>query len=185
MIMRYWTILIIILSVIAAGCNNNGNEAAPSPNQDQNIRTKQTAPNERPDIQDPENVAERLENIAERIPQVKSANCVVFGDTAIIGINVDGKLDRSRVGTIKYSVAEALRKDPYGAHAIVTADMDLNQRLREIRRDIQNGRPAAGFAEELADIVGRIVPQLPKDTRPQNVDPTRNEDRAKLGRENL
>ncbi|MNR16903.1 Sporulation lipoprotein [compost metagenome] len=66
---------------------------------------------------------------------------------------------------MKYSVAEALKKDPYGVNAIVTADMDLDQRLRNIRDNIQAGRPIQGFAEQMADIVGRVMPQLPRDIR--------------------
>jgi len=87
----------------------------------------------------------------------------VFGNTAIVGIDVSGNLDASEVGTIKYAVAEALRNDPYGVHAIVTADMDLYQRIRELSRQIKDGKPVAGLANELADIVGRIMPQLPSD----------------------
>ena len=79
-------------------------------------------------------------------------------------------MERSRVGTIKYSVAEAFRKDPYGINAVVTADIDLAQRLNEIGDDIRLGRPAAGFAEEMADIMGRIVPQVPRDVKPQEIE---------------
>lgn len=75
-------------------------------------------------------------------------------------------MERAQVGTVKYAVAEAFRKDPYGVDALVTADMDLGQRLREIRADMRNGRPIAGFAEEMADIVGRLVPQIPRNIVP-------------------
>jgi len=116
--------------------------------------------------EDARTVADHLESLAKRIEGVRDANCVVFGKYAIVGIDVDAKLDRSRVGTIKYSVAEAFRKDRYGIDALVTADVDLAQRLREIRADIMNGRPIAGFAEELSDIVGRLVPQMPRSIVP-------------------
>ena len=85
---------------------------------------------------------------------------------SIVGIDVDERMERAEVGTVKYAVAEAFRKDPYGVDALVTADMDLRQRLREIRADIQGGRPIAGFAEEMADIVGRLVPQIPRNIVP-------------------
>ena len=101
-----------------------------------------------------------------RIPGVKGAHCVVFNNTAVVGIDVDSTMERSRVGTVKYAVAEAFRKDPYGIDAIVTADMDLSQRLREIQADMKRGRPFAGIAEEMADIIGRIVPQVPRDIQP-------------------
>lgn len=186
--MRYLLILVLALSVIA-GCNPSPkDEASPPQNNDnqRNVRVKQTIPAKR-DIKDENRnkVALRLAKLANAVPMVKEATCVIIGNTAVVGINVDGNLDRARVGTIKYSVAEALRKDPYGVHAIVTADMDLAQRIREIRRDIDNGRPVAGFAEEMADIIGRIVPQLPKDVLPNNDPPARSEDNQKLKRKSL
>ncbi|MFS1513494.1 YhcN/YlaJ family sporulation lipoprotein [Chengkuizengella sp. SCS-71B] len=107
-------------------------------------------------------VTKRLETLTLSIPEVNAANIVVFGDTALVGIDIDGSLERAKVGSVKYSVAEALSKDPYGANAVITADMDLNVRIKEIRNDIMKGKPISGFAEELADIVGRVMPQFPK-----------------------
>lgn len=164
--MRYWiTVLSIVLLVVGCNTNDENKQIQQSLPQDENlqIRTEQTVP-PKLEISDPEQVSQRLENLAKSIPNVKNANCVVIGNTAIVGIDVEGNLERSKVGTIKYSVAEALRTDPYGVHAIVTADMDINARLQEIRQAIAAGKPIAGFVQELADIIGRIMPQLPTDT---------------------
>lgn len=107
-------------------------------------------------------VADRLVKLATGVEQVNDATAIVLGRYAIVGLDVDAKLDRSKVGSIKYSVAEALKADPKGAYAVVTADPDLNFRLREMRKDIQDGRPIAGIMDELAGIVGRIMPQVPR-----------------------
>jgi YhcN/YlaJ family sporulation lipoprotein len=116
-----------------------------------------------------------LETLARGVRGVNDANCVVFGNYAIVGIDVDPTMDRSRVGTTKYAVAHALSKDRYGANALVTADLDVAQRIREIRADIGNGRPVAGFAQELADMVGRLIPEAPggliTPASPDNPDP--------------
>ncbi|OUN00619.1 MAG: hypothetical protein BAA02_03245 [Paenibacillaceae bacterium ZCTH02-B3] len=150
-----------VLAAAAAGCGSR-QEPAPGPRA-QEIPGRETELAET-DLRDP---AARLEALAESVAGVRDANCVVFGGYAIVGVDVEEHLDRSRVGTIKYSVAEALRKDPDGARAVVTADVDLAQRIREIREDIRQGRPVAGFAEELADIVGRLVPQFPGSVVPR------------------
>lgn len=156
---------------LLAGCGNNANrdDTSPSPQNNAGVTAQQNKNNNtvKKEILDDEAVAARLEKLASGIPGVRSARCVILGNTAIIGIDVEEKLERSRVGTLKYSVAEALRKDPYGVDAFVTADMDLSARIREIRGDIDKGRPVAGFAEELADIIGRIVPQMPRDLEPE------------------
>lgn len=110
---------------------------------------------------------DHFEQLAARVPGVKGAHCVVMNNIAVVGIDVDGSLTRSRVGSVKYTVAEAIRKDPRGVRALVTADMDLTSRLAEMGKHINKGNPVSGFASEMADIIGRIIPQLPEDTKPQ------------------
>lgn len=110
---------------------------------------------------------DHFEQLAKRVPGVNGAHCVVMNNVAVVGIDVDGSLTRSRVGSVKYSVAEAIRKDPKGVNALVTADMDITSRLAEMGKHISKGNPVSGFASEMADIIGRIIPQLPEDTKPQ------------------
>jgi YhcN/YlaJ family sporulation lipoprotein len=130
-------------------------------------------------IKDSAAVEAHLEQLAMNVEGVEGAHCVIIGNTAIVGIDVDGNLERSRVGVIKYSVAEAFRKDPYGVDAFVTADLDIASRLSEIGQDIRQGRPIAGFAEELADMMGRIIPQVPRDVTPPNPDPNSQQQRGR------
>lgn len=178
--------LLLSIFILLAGCNVGPKKEAQSSqnNQHQPFEAQQTIP-QKPEIKNPEEVTDRLVDLVERIPGVQSANCVVLGNTAIVGINVSGDLDRSRVGVVKYTVSEALRKDPYGVHAFVTADIDIANRLREIQKEIRNGRPISGFAEELAAIIGRMMPQLPKDVIINEQQPEENSDRDQLNDHNL
>jgi YhcN/YlaJ family sporulation lipoprotein len=177
--MGKWLVSAMILCLLATGCGTVArNETSPSPQNNQGVRAQQEVPRHKV-ILSSKQTAAHLETLAKRIPGVRGAHCVVFNNTAIVGIDVDGHLERSRVGTIKYSVAEAFRKDPLGVNAVVTADMDLSHRLWEIQADIRRGRPIAGFTEEMADIIGRIVPQLPRDTQPKQTEP------SKLGKTRL
>jgi YhcN/YlaJ family sporulation lipoprotein len=158
----------ILLLSLLAGCTQSPKKgASPSPanNENQQVQVQQTAPQKK-EIQDSRAVAKRLEQIATSIPQVESAKCVVFGNTAVVGINLPPEMDRSRVGTIKLSVAEALKNDPYGVDAIVTADMDLTARINKVSDHIKNGKPISGFAQEMAEIIGRAIPQMPRDVSP-------------------
>ncbi|MFC0216325.1 YhcN/YlaJ family sporulation lipoprotein [Paenibacillus chartarius] len=166
--MRRLLAAVLMLSVFV-GCSQEQQQKSASPSQASNqngVRVQQTAPAKRK-ILNPAEVEARFEQLAMSVPGVQAANCVVYGDMAVVGIDVKQDMDRSKIGTVKLAVAEALHKDPYGANAIVTADMDLDQRLRSIRDKAREGRPIIGFAEEMADIIGRIMPQLPSDmTRP-------------------
>lgn len=105
--------------------------------------------------------ANHLANLAASVPDVQNATAVVIGNLAVVGIDIDQDVERSKVGTIKYSVTESLRHDPQGAGAIVVADPDLNARLKEVGEDARAGKPIRGVLNELADIVGRIIPDVP------------------------
>lgn len=113
-------------------------------------------------------IAKRLVDIATRIPEVHHATAVVAGRYAVVGIDLDKHLDRARVGTIKYTVAQALKKDPYGANAIVTSDPDIIERLKRMNQAIRNGKPVSGIAEQLAEIVERLMPELPNNVQTPN-----------------
>ncbi|WP_272893637.1 YhcN/YlaJ family sporulation lipoprotein [Heyndrickxia oleronia] len=134
--------------------NNNRNSARPISVKDSNIKSV--------DRKTGQDISRRLVKLATSVPKVKDATAVVFGNYAIVGIDVDDNIDRSQVGSIKYSVAESLKHDPYGAQAIVVADPDFTARLKEIGQDIQSGKPGQGILNELADIVGRVMPEIPK-----------------------
>jgi YhcN/YlaJ family sporulation lipoprotein len=176
MIMRVILPAAFAALLLLAACSQTPRQGAgtATPANPGQPRAQQAAPEPRQNLADP-SITSHLESLATRVPGVQSARCVVMGHTAIVGINVRPELDRARVDTIKYSVAEAMRKDPYGANAIVTADMDLSQRITEMGNQIRAGQPVAAFTNELGDIIGRILPQFPKDVRPRNSVPPRSE----------
>ncbi|RXT14982.1 YhcN/YlaJ family sporulation lipoprotein [Ammoniphilus sp. CFH 90114] len=181
--MKRRLITLTVFTLVLSGCqlgNMGQSQGEPTRQGDARIQQTERVPQtaeQRETNKDPRATAERLAKLATGVPNVNDATVIVFGNTAIVGIDVRAKLDRPRVGTIKYTVAEALRKDPEGAAAIVVADPDIVQRIREMNQDIQRGRPIAGFAEELADIVGRFMPQLPRDT----VETRQNQDTNRTG----
>ena len=87
------------------------------------------------------------------------------------------------MGSIKYSVAEALQHDPYGAEAIVIADPDLFARLKEISKDIQRGEPVQGIMNELSDISGRLMPEIPKSLKQTDPENAPNEPKKKMNKQ--
>lgn len=117
----------------------------------------------------PDDIAQHLVNVANSVPDVNDATALVIGQYAIVGIDVNKDLDRSRVGTIKYTVSEALKNDPYQINAIVTADTDVTERIKKVQRHMQNGRPVEGILEELGEIVNRLMPETPGTLTDDNV----------------
>lgn len=183
------SICLLLVVLLLSSCGT-ANETSPSPqnkesaNADQGMRNNEVRPLSNDQAVNPQVTSDtgqsgtaqgeseialkdHFEQLALRVPGVEGAHCVVMNNVAIVGLDVEGSLDRSRVGSIKYSVAEAIRKDPRHVRALVTADMDLSSRLGDMSRHISEGHPISGFTSELADIIGRIMPQLPEDTKPQ------------------
>ncbi|GIN94554.1 putative lipoprotein YlaJ [Siminovitchia terrae] len=156
--MKKIAFIFIILTLGACGQTNQAKRDNGNPSL-QNTRTE-TYQRDNTRNSDEER-ANYLAGLASDIPHVKNATAVVAGDYAIIGIDVDKDLDRSKVGSIKYSVAESIKHDPLGAGAVVVADPDINARLKEIKDDMSKDRPIQGIINELADITGRLMPELP------------------------
>ncbi len=169
-------VLIIACTLLITGCQKNNMEnnlSTEEPNnqfmhisdQDQGGRNKS----------DNEQLATHLANVASDVPNVNNATAIIAGPYAVVGIDVDKHLDRSRVGTIKYSVSEALQHDPYGKTAVVIADGDITERIRLMGMKIREGYPVQGIIDELSAIVGRYMPDFPiNENRP--TDPNQNKE---------
>ncbi|ALC91127.1 hypothetical protein AM500_15980 [Bacillus sp. FJAT-18017] len=158
--MRNFTLLAVLLFLIS-GCGANGQSAQNQKNNNENQVKVQRVETTETDRETGKLAARRLEKLAAAVPEVNGANAVVLGRYAIVGIDINAGVERSEAGVIKYSVAEALKDDPHGARAMVVADPDMNARLKEISADIDAGRPIQGIMYELADIAGRLVPEVP------------------------
>lgn len=165
--------IFFILFLVLAGCQQ---EETSEPLEDTNhsnpmLHVENSSLNEQEQFNNQE-IADHLANIASQVPNVNDANAVVAGPYAVVAIDVDEELDRSRVGTIKHSVNEALYHDTYGKTAVVIADADGAERIRNISEYLEEGRPVQGIMDELAEVVGRYMPSLPlpHERQPENSD---------------
>ena len=157
--MKVYLFLFICLLTLC-GCSATKKEVAETR---QNVVSVKNTTFQNVDKQTGQDVSQHLVELSTSIPDVNDATAVVLGPYAIVGIDVNQNLDRSEVGSIKYSVAESLKNDPHGANAVVVADPDMNARLKEVSEDIRNGEPIQGILNELADISGRLMPEVPAD----------------------
>src|SRR5690625_3897859 len=152
--------LITFALVLCVSCSQN--EAEPR-NQMQQQTNVEPISNKDNHTQTNEQIASHLATLAVKVPEVNDAAAIVAGPYAVVGIDVDEMTERERVGTIKYSVGEALQHDPYGRTAVVIADADMMTRIREMGNNLREGHPVQGIVDELADIVGRYMPISPVD----------------------
>lgn len=98
----------VTICLVLAGCNTK-NQNQLMKNEHQSVKNSSIHNVDRKTGQE---ISKRLVSLATSIPNVNDATAVVLGRYAIVGIDVNSKLDRSQVGSIKYSVAESLKKDP-------------------------------------------------------------------------
>lgn len=157
-ILIYMLMICFAITGCSIGKQDNAKEKPEQKNmsmQNVNYKANENKPNEK--------VADHLASLAASIPGVRDATAVVIGKYAVVGIDVKANLDRSRVDSIKYSVAESLKHDPNGANAVVVADVDTYERLKRMGDQIKHGKAGEGILDELAAIVGRVMPQVPND----------------------
>ncbi|MBU5468444.1 YhcN/YlaJ family sporulation lipoprotein [Virgibacillus sp. MSJ-26] len=160
MLKRLFLILLPVLLLFACQQENNEGTLSDQETTDRYVKLKNSNQDEKKELSNSQ-IANHLVDVADSVPDVNNSVAIVLGPYAVVGLNVDGDLDRSRVGTIKYSVLEALKKDPYGKTAVVVADGDIADRISEMNKKVQEGYPVQGIIEELAAIVGRYMPNFP------------------------
>lgn len=158
-------LMFLTLLLIAGGCQMNDNNADEKNVQSNEEQVKNNVKNELNSKENQE-IATRLEKATLEVPHVKAADAVVLGDYVFVAVDVDENIDRSQVGSIKYSVSERLQNDPYGKKAVIVADPDIIARLKEVGEDIKAGKPISGIMNELSDIAARVIPEVPEDNMP-------------------
>lgn len=178
--MKKWVFIVFLVTILTACGANNNNANENNGNQQQTINVRNSTI-QNVDRQSGQEISQHLVDLASSIPNVNDATAVVLGNYAIVGIDVKEDIERSEVGAIKYSVAESLKKDPHGARAVVVADPDMTARIREIADDIRDGKPVQGIFNELADISGRLMPEIPADI----IDPDAKENTVKKPKDKL
>ena len=151
-----WVLLLLLIISLITGCGQI-NHSTSQGGQAKVQQTESSSANNKNYTAS----ADHLADLACRIKGVKKATALVVNKVAVVGITVDDKLERSRVGTIKYSVAEALKEDPRGATALVTADPGLVQRIREMNDDIHKGHPIAGNRRGIGRYCRENYPSIP------------------------
>ncbi|WP_237458256.1 YhcN/YlaJ family sporulation lipoprotein [Pontibacillus yanchengensis] len=157
--MRFLITLFVLLGLVA--CQNQEEESLPKQKSESPIvEVQDSDPVPKQKLNNREQ-ANHLAKVANEVPDVNNATSLVAGPYVVVAIDVDKDLDRSRVGSIKYSVAEAMKKDPYGKNAVVIADADGYERIKQMARKVREGQTVQGITDELAAIVGRYMPEVP------------------------
>lgn len=111
-------------------------------------------------LNDAQQKAENIARACDTIPGVEDSTVVISGNTAYVGLDVEGNLEGEEVANVERSVNDrALAADPSIERCVVSSDADTVSRLRNIYEGIRRGTPITTFEDELSDIGTRIAPR--------------------------
>jgi YhcN/YlaJ family sporulation lipoprotein len=104
-------------------------------------------------------VSEDISKRVEALKEVSNANVIVTENNAYVGAVLKDGGERDISNDLKERVADAVRgADPSVDQVYVSANPDFVQRMDGYAKDIENGKPVEGFAEEFRELVTRIFP---------------------------
>lgn len=157
-VLKALSLSLLLLSFLAAGsaCSQFNNTDQTTYNGPVHEVRQNLNPSTQPNSS--QEVARHLVALSKQNNDVRDATAIVIGNQALVGLDLDKDIDPDRVGTIKHTVSRSLQKDPHGANAVVTADPDIVQRIKNLGSSIQKGKPISGIRDELTSLIERIVP---------------------------
>lgn len=129
-----------------------------NPDEQKNMRAPQQG-NRATTYGNPSQQADHIAQVLTGIPGVERAYVLLFGKLALVGVDLKSDISGSKIDTVKYSVKEAAERTGPGYKVVVSADVDTVTRIREMSKGIRAGRPISSFADEIADVLSRLLPE--------------------------
>ncbi|NLK21426.1 MAG: YhcN/YlaJ family sporulation lipoprotein [Epulopiscium sp.] len=107
---------------------------------------------------------QRANRIAEkiaRLPEVEKTTVVITGNTALIGLSLGTNTGEEQVNQIKKKVEkETFLMDASLKNISITSSPEIVERIIDISKGINKGRPINGLSEELGAIIRRVTPTV-------------------------
>lgn len=124
--MRIFWAVILLLSLISAGCNMNSPDRKPRPQSDQ-IQAQAKI--------DPE-LSEKVKEAAKTVKGVEDSTAVVIGNNISMAVKVKG-FDRLRLKSIRQDVRRKVKELAKDYKVNVTADKKIFSQIQQIEKKIR------------------------------------------------
>lgn len=162
--------LITAILIIEASCVRGFEQKPVSPKgnltEKQEIGYNSTNQAKKPSFSnsDKQDMANSVAYEATKVENVRKATTIILGNTALIGIELDGDaakqkdIDNSPEGCrIKDEVARRVEQKEKSLILVsVTADPDLVSQIKDIVMGLQQGRPLSEYWDQLGDILQKV-----------------------------
>ena len=113
---------------------------------------------------DNESMMIRSKDLAIKISdlnKVNSANVLITGNTALVGIDIPKESNDEDTRQIKKDVENKVKElDKEIDNVVITADADLITRMKNLGTDVESGKPLSGLGNEIEEIMKRITPNM-------------------------
>lgn len=155
---RIWTAAALALVLVTAACMNNNarNNMQPMQNQGQGLHQMQNR--QATDMEDRIEVAQEAAERITRLPGVTQANVLVTRNNAYVAAVLDST-GRQLSREMEDQIAREVRKVRPGIQNVyVSTNPEFVDRINTYMIDVQQGRPVAGFVEQLNEMVQRLFP---------------------------
>lgn len=103
--------------------------------------------------------AEKIVNEVVRLKEVEGCTVVISDNTALVGIDLPGDVEGKLTTDVKKKVEDVVKRtDSEIDRVAISADPDIFDKIEGIAKEAGRGRPLSGFAEEIEDLIRRIIP---------------------------
>lgn len=157
LLMVFSVILILSVMVCAISCS-----PARRPGPVQPTPSAPTPSPAQPTPTTPTGQSARAEALAKKISDlnnINSATVVLSGNSCWVGVDLAAKTENKMTNQMKNDITSIVKREEKGINNVyVSADADTVSRLRNIAKDIKNGKPISGFIKELNEIGRRVTP---------------------------
>lgn len=101
------------------------------------------------------------DDVAARVSDIdgiERAYVLVLGNVALIGIDVDANVRGTQVERLREEAAARAVDQRDIVNAVVQADVETVQRIREMAEGVRQGRPISEFFTQINEILNRAKP---------------------------
>lgn len=155
---------IVMLSAGVMGCMNTNDDGvrqqgAPTANRYNNMQAqRQDTANRNNGVQDEVQIAEKAANQIVKLSGVRQANVLVTRRNAYVAAILDERQGQLSRNTEDQIAAKVRQVDPNVQNVYVSTNPEFVDRVNAYVEDVRQGRPVAGFVDQLNEMIQRIFP---------------------------